>query len=73
MRETTLQTPRAVKKEGEEVLQVQEQRFPLQPIMNTMVRQVVPLQPVEVQGGAEIQLQPTEDPTPEQVDAPRRL
>ena len=28
MRETTLQTPRSVKKEGEEVLQVPEQRFP---------------------------------------------
>ena len=28
VRKTTLQTPRSVKKEGEEVLQVLEQRFP---------------------------------------------
>ncbi|KAK4810989.1 hypothetical protein QYF61_014461 [Mycteria americana] len=35
-----------------------------------MVRQVVPLQPMEVNGGADIHLQPMEDPTPEQVDAP---
>ncbi|GAB0185878.1 AN1-type zinc finger protein 5-like [Grus japonensis] len=36
----------------------------------TMVRQAVPLQPMEVHGGADIHLQPMEDPTPEQVDAP---
>ncbi|GAB0180045.1 AN1-type zinc finger protein 5-like [Grus japonensis] len=36
----------------------------------TMVRQAVALQPVEVHGGADIHLQPTEDPTLEQVDAP---
>ena len=34
-----------------------------------MVRQAVPLQPMEVHGGADIHLQPMEDPTPEQVDA----
>ena len=56
MRETTLQTPRSVKKEGEEVLQAPEQRE-------------IPLQPMEVHGGADIHLQPVEDPTPEQVDA----
>ena len=67
MRERTLQTPRSVKKEGEEVLQSPEQ-IPLQPVVKTMVKQVVPLQPVEVHGGAHIQLQPAEDPTPEQVD-----
>ena len=39
----------------------------------TMVRQAVPLQPMEVHGGADIHLQPVEDPTPEQVDAQRRL
>ena len=31
VRETTLQTPRSVKKEGEEVLQAPEQRFPCSP------------------------------------------
>ena len=31
-----------------------------------MVRQAVPLQPMEVHGGANIHLQPVEDPTPEQ-------
>ncbi|GAB0187971.1 hypothetical protein GRJ2_001262400 [Grus japonensis] len=37
-----------------------------------MVRQAVPLQSMEVNGGAEadIHLQPMEDPTPEQVEAP---
>ncbi|GAB0190877.1 AN1-type zinc finger protein 5-like [Grus japonensis] len=35
-----------------------------------MVRQAVPLQPMEVNGGADIHLQPVEDPTLEQVDAP---
>ncbi|GAB0178639.1 AN1-type zinc finger protein 5-like [Grus japonensis] len=36
----------------------------------TMVRQAVPLQPMEVDDGADIHLQPMEDPTPEQVEAP---
>ena len=47
--------------------------IPLQPMMRTMVRQAVPLQPMEVHGEADIHLQPVEDPTPEQVDAQRRL
>ena len=47
--------------------------IPLQPVGKTMVRQAVPLQPMEVNGGADIHLQPVEDPTPEQVDAQRRL
>ena len=47
--------------------------IPLQPVGKTMVRQAVPLQPMEVHGGAEIHLQPVEDPTPEQVGAQRRL
>ena len=47
--------------------------IPLQPMVKTMVRQVVPLQPMEVNGGADVHLQPVEDPTPEQVDARRRL
>ncbi|GAB0190914.1 AN1-type zinc finger protein 5-like [Grus japonensis] len=36
----------------------------------TMVRQAVPLQPMEIHGGADIHLQPVEDPMPEQVDTP---
>ncbi|KAK4823596.1 hypothetical protein QYF61_003796 [Mycteria americana] len=60
--------------------------IPLQPVVKTMVRQAVPLQPMEVHGGADthlqpmevhggadIHLQPVEDPMPEQVDAQRRL
>ncbi|KAK4828110.1 hypothetical protein QYF61_023472 [Mycteria americana] len=44
--------------------------IPLQPVVKTMVRQAVPLQPTEVHGGADIYLQPVEDPMLEQVDAP---
>ena len=33
-----------------------------------MVRQAVPLQPMEVHAGADIHLQPMEDPTSEQED-----
>ncbi|GAB0204451.1 AN1-type zinc finger protein 5-like [Grus japonensis] len=36
----------------------------------TMVRQAVPLQPMEVNSGADIHLQPMQDPTQEQVEAP---
>ncbi|GAB0203759.1 AN1-type zinc finger protein 5-like [Grus japonensis] len=36
----------------------------------TMVKQAVPLQSMEDDGGADIHLQPLEDPMPEQVDAP---
>jgi len=39
-------------------------------MVKTMVRQGVPLKPVEAHGGADIHLQPVEDPTPKQVDAP---
>jgi len=42
---------------------------PLQPLEQTVVRQAVPLQPMEVHGGADLHLQPGEDPTPEEVDA----
>ena len=55
---------------GEEVLQEPEQRFALQPMEKPIVRQAVPLQPLEVHGGADIHLQPVEDPTLEQVEAP---
>jgi len=70
VRETTLQTPTSVKKEGEEVLQAPEQRFPCNP-RKSVERQAVPMQPVEVHGGANVQLQPVEDPMPEQADAPK--
>jgi len=46
-----------VKKEGEEVPEMSE---PLQLVMKTMVRQVVPLQPMEVHAGADLHLQPME-------------
>ena len=41
--------------------------IPLQPMVKTMVRQAVPLQPMEVHSGADIHLQPMEDTTPKQV------
>ncbi|GAB0207405.1 hypothetical protein GRJ2_003206100 [Grus japonensis] len=44
--------------------------IPLQPLKKITVRQAVPLQPMKVDGGADIHLQPMEDPTPEQVEAP---
>jgi len=69
VRATTLQTPRSVKKEGEEVFQEPKQRFPLQPMVKTMVQQAVPLQPLEVHCGADIHLQSKEVPMPEQVNA----
>ena len=47
MRETTKQTPRSVKKEGEEVLQALEQRFPVA-TEKAIVAQLIPLQPMEV-------------------------
>ena len=45
----------------------------LQPMERTTVRQAVPPQPMEVVGGADIHLQPVEDPVPEKVDAQRQL
>ncbi|GAB0209326.1 AN1-type zinc finger protein 5-like [Grus japonensis] len=44
--------------------------IPLQPMVKTMVRQAVLLQPMEVHGGADFHLQPVEDPMLEQVEAP---
>jgi len=46
---------------------------PLQPMEQTMVRQAVTLQSMEVHGGADLYLQPMKDPMPEQVDAQSRL
>ncbi|GAB0187535.1 AN1-type zinc finger protein 5-like [Grus japonensis] len=43
--------------------------IPLQPMVKTMVRQAVPLQLMEDDGGADIHLQPMKDPMLEQVDA----
>ena len=49
--------PKVREEGGEEVLQAPEQReIPLQPVVKTMVRQAVPLQPMEVHGGADIHL-----------------
>ncbi|GAB0209072.1 epimerase family protein SDR39U1 [Grus japonensis] len=45
-------------------------KIPLQPMEKTMVKQAGPLQPMEVDGGADIHLQPMEDSTLEQVEAP---
>ncbi|GAB0182719.1 hypothetical protein GRJ2_000737200 [Grus japonensis] len=47
--------------------------IPLQPVVKAMVRQAVPLQPMEDDGELGFHLQPVEDPIPEQVDARRRL
>ncbi|GAB0207935.1 tRNA:m(4)X modification enzyme TRM13 [Grus japonensis] len=47
--------------------------IPLQRMEKTMVKQAVPLEPMEDDGGADIHLQPMEDITLEQVDAQRRL
>jgi len=55
------------------MLHVPEQKFPVQPVEKTIVRQAVPLQSMEVHGGADIDLQPMEDPMLEQVDFRRRL
>jgi len=61
VRDTTLQTPRSVKKEGGGGAQhVGAESLPLQLVIKTMVRQVVPLQPTEVHGGADLHLQPVE-------------
>ncbi|PKU44516.1 hypothetical protein llap_5201 [Limosa lapponica baueri] len=40
-------------------------------MVKTTVKQVVPLQPIEVHSGANIPLQPMDDPTPEQVAVPK--
>ena len=42
--------------------------IPLQPVVQTMVGQAVPLQPMEVHSGAEIHLQPVQDPTLKHMD-----
>ncbi|GAB0207488.1 hypothetical protein GRJ2_003214500 [Grus japonensis] len=47
------------------------EKIPLQPVVKSAVMQVVPLQPMEVHGGADIHLQPVKDPTLEQMDMPK--
>ena len=44
--------------------------IPLQPMVKTMLRQAVVLQPMRLHGGADIYLQPVEHPMPEQMDLP---
>ena len=65
MRETILQTPRSVKKEGGGGAPGVDAKIPLQLVVKTKVRQAVPLQSVEVHSGADIHLQLMENPTPE--------
>jgi len=45
--------------------------LPLQTMEKTMVRQAVPLQPMEAHSGADIHLQLVEDSMPQQVDVPK--
>jgi len=47
---------------GGDAPDVKAELFPLQPVTETVVRQAVPLQPMEVYSGADIHLQPMEDP-----------
>jgi len=48
------------KQRGGDARNVGAESLPLQLMMKTMVRQAVPLQPMEVHGGADIHLQPVE-------------
>ena len=59
-------------KGGQEVLQAPAQ-IPRQPAEQTLMRQAVPLQHMEAHSGADLHAQPRDDPTPEQVNARRRL
>jgi len=57
VRETTLQALRSVKQEGGGgARDARAESLPLQLMMKTMVRQVVPLQSTEVHSGADIHL-----------------
>jgi len=57
VREKNLQTPKSMKKEGGGgARDAGAESLPLQLVMKTMVRQAVPLQSMEVHGGAEIHL-----------------
>lgn len=65
MRETALQTPKAVKKKGEKELKAPEQKIKRSSAVQRT--QVVPLQPMGVHSRADIHLQPVEDSTLEQL------
>jgi len=65
VRETTLPTPRSVKREGEEMLQISPAAHD-----EDHGEAGCPLQPMEVHGGADIHPQSMEDPRLEQVGAP---
>jgi len=55
--ETTLQTPRSVKKKGGGgARDVGAETLPLQLMMKTITRQVAPVQSTEVHGGADTHL-----------------
>ena len=57
------------RRRGRRCSRCRSREIPLQPVVKTMVRQAVPLQPMEVHGGADLHLQPVEDPMPEQANA----
>lgn len=61
MEETTLQTARSVPKEGEEVIHMPEHRFSPAAWGKDHDEAAVPLQPIEILGGAEFHLQSMED------------
>jgi len=63
VRETTLQTSRSVKKEGGGGTADTTVEIHLQPVEKAVVRQAVPLKPMEVHDGVNLHLQPLEDPT----------
>jgi len=57
VRETILPTPRSVKKERRGGAQdTRAESLPFQLVMKTTVRQAVPLQIIEVHGGADLHL-----------------
>lgn len=48
-------------------------QIPLQAAMHAVLKQIVPLHSMQVHSGTEIDLQPMEDLTLEQMDAQRRI
>jgi len=65
----TLQTPRSVKEEGEEVLQLWSRSSPADCAEDHNEAGC----PTAAHDGADIHLQTMDEPIPEQVDAQRRL
>ena len=68
MREIRKQTEVCGRKEEDKKARCTRAETPLQPVVRG---QAVPLQPMEVTGGADAHLQPVEDPTLEQMAAPK--